>query len=500
MTPEAIQQFQQYVQTIRADAVLFAPEIVLTVGALAILLLDLLIPVRRSRDLAWAAVATVAAAAWLVWSGTAGPERSIFSGMLAVDGFSAFFKLIFLTATAVVALMAYTSRALSSLRMGEFYCLLLCSLLGAFLMASAQDLLMVYIGVELLSVPSYVLTAYHRRDRHGSEASLKYVIYGGFSSGAMLYGISLLYGIAGSTDMARIGEALVGADHLLLGIASVLVFAGVAYKISAVPMHFWTPDVYQGAPTPVTAYLSVPSKAAGFALFLRILYSLNLGDAGVDWLWITAVVSAVTMTLGNLAALWQDDVKRMLGYSSIAHAGYLLMGVAAMESPGYSGMSAVLFYLALYLFMNLGAFAVVVLVQNRSGSSHMRAFRGAGYSLPAAGACMVVFLVSLIGIPPTAGFVGKWMLLAAVMQDPELLWLAVLAVLNTAVSAFYYLRIAKAMYMEDPADDAGALPAAEAAPVGFQMLSVALAAITLWLGLFWGGLSALATHLMPYVG
>ncbi len=498
LTESSLNSFQQSVGQIQADLPFLGPEVILTLAASIILLGDLLIPRKDSRHLAVPALVGLVGASLAALGLYRAEARSIFSGMLVVDPFSTYFKLLFLLATAVVVLITYTSKALSQRRMGEYYSILLFSLLGAFIMASASDLLMFYIGVEMLSVPSYILTGYDRRDAKSAEASLKYVIYGAFASGAMLYGISLLYGFTGSTNLARVAQELTNADigTFPLALAVVLVFAGLAYKMSAVPMHFWTPDVYQGAPTPITAYLSVPSKAAGFALFIRLLFSLDLNAEGIDWLWVTAVVAAVTMTLGNLAAIWQDNVKRMLGYSSIAHAGYLLMGVAALHSEGFPGYRAILFYLAVYLFMNLGAFAVVVLVHNRTGSEEISAYRGLGFKSPALAVSLTICLVSLIGIPPTAGFVGKLQLLTAVIYTQGLVWLAVLAVINTAVSAYYYLRIVKAMYLEDMPDESAT--AEPSTPLGYQLLAVGLAAITIWLGIFFNGLNTLTAHLAPF--
>ena len=318
---------------------------------------------------------------------------------------------------------------------------------------------------------------------------MKYAIYGSVSSGVMIFGLSLIYGLTGSLNIGVLKEAFSAAGDAAptLLLAGAMTFAGLAYKMAAFPMHFWCPDVYEGAPTPFTAFLSVTSKAAGFALFIRFLLAFGSGygvtlsskqQITIDWPILVMVASVASMTLGNLAALWQTNIKRMLAYSSIAHAGYLLMAVAVM-SPGQpaGAGAALLFYFIAYLFMNLGAFYVVTMVEGRTGRVDVDGYRGLGRSSPLMGACLTVFLLSLIGVPPTGGFTGKFQIFMAVIHH-KLIWLAVVAAVNTGISAYYYFKIIKAMYLED---------APEGAPSGFrlapQVVVAALAVPVLWLGI-----------------
>jgi NADH-quinone oxidoreductase subunit N len=462
-------------------------ECTLAIGACVVLLADLGLSTRRSRVLAWPAFGVVLAALGVVLADR-GEERSIFLGMYARDSLGLFFKGFFLSGTLFIIVLSRGSAALRGRKMGEFYFLLLSAVLGAMLMSTATHFLMMFIAMEILSIASYVLVGYLRADRRGAEASLKYVIYGSIAAAVMAYGFSLWFGLTGSGGLGDMADVVpAGADAggrvvLTVLVAFLCIFAGLAFKMSVVPMHFWAPDVYEGAPTVVTAFLSVVSKAAGFALALRFLGSLAaeiavLDPAGasarlwrlVDWRVIVAVASAATMTIGNLAALRQTNLKRLLAYSSIAHAGYILMGLTLLV-PGASeeGIRSVAFYLLAYLAMNLGAFAVVIQVENTNRSVALEAFSGMGRSSPWLAVSLTVFLFSLIGVPPTAGFMGKFQIFLGVLAqggrlgeagDP--LWwvyptLAVIAVVNTAVSAYYYLKIAKVMYFEAASGEAPA--------------------------------------------
>jgi NADH-quinone oxidoreductase subunit N len=329
---------------------------------------------------------------------------------------------------------------------------------GMFLLSESINLIMVYLSLETMSISSYILAGYTKEIKRASEASLKYVIFGAVSSGIMIYGISLLYGLTGSLNLIEINQYIfsnnVNSFPLLL--SGLMIVAGIGYKISAVPFHFWTPDVYEGAPITITAYLSVASKAAGFALLIRFLKmgfinteSLSglssvwqlLGQ--VDWKFIIAILSVLTMTLGNLVAVWQTNLKRLLAYSSIAHAGYMLMGVVVMTD---AGVLAVLVYFIVYLFMNLGAFYVVMLLANKIGSEELDDYTGIGYKAPTLSVCMVIFLISLTGLPPTAGFIGKLYIFKAVLQA-DYIWLAVIGILNSVVSLFYYVKIFRNMFL-----------------------------------------------------
>ncbi len=460
--------FRRFIERTGEDLARFAPELALTAAVCAVILADLFQPRRRSKELAWVALLALVGTLFLTlvrWEVVGLRAERLFGGMLVVDRFATFFQAIVLIGGAVTVLLAYLSRELEDRPMGEFYAILLAATLGMFLMVEAADYLMIFLSIELLSIPSYVLTGWLKRSRASSEAALKYVIYGSVSSGIMLYGFSLFFGMTGSMKidaLARLVQNDLANPHAV-ALAAFLAFAGFGYKMAAVPMQFWAPDVYQGAPTAVTAWLSVTSKAAGIGLFIRFMDALGLGKQirlDIDWVSLMALLAAVTMTLGNLAALFQNNVKRMLAYSSVAHVGYVLMGVAAFSGAGdLPGWRAVAFYLVAYLLMNLGAFACVVLISNQTRSEEVDSMRGLGVRAPALAISFAIFLVSLIGIPPTAGFAGKFQLFLVAINyqvagaDGQLyhplVWLAVVAAVNTAISAYYYLRIAKAMFLDE---------------------------------------------------
>ena len=378
-------------------------------------------------------------------------------GMLAVDSFAAFFKMIVILSTIFVILFSISSDevAKSSDRHGEYYTLILGMVLGMFLISSATDLILIYLSIELLSLSSYILAGFLKTVNRSSEASLKYVIYGGVASGIMLFGISILYGLTGTTNLYEMNNILQSAQvgGFTFIFAGLMVLTGIGFKISVAPFHFWTPDVYEGAPIPITAYLSVASKAAGFALlirFLKITFFQTTSPDGswvllgiIDWQRILIVLSILTMTLGNFAALWQDNIKRMLAYSSIAHAGYLLLAAAVLSNEG---LVAVLVYFAIYLFMNLGAFFVVMLIANKIGSEEMDDYKGMGSSTGFLGVALAIFLLSLAGLPPTAGFIGKLYIFIALI-DANMIVVAFIALLNTVVAYYYYVRVLKNLYL-----------------------------------------------------
>jgi NADH-quinone oxidoreductase subunit N len=437
-----------------------APEIVLTATALAVLVFDLVVRGRDSVRAGWLSLAGLAATAWFLL-GQWGDAPHVVYGMVAVDAFGNFFKLFTVAALLAVVLFVMHDKRERKHGVGEYYFLLLGAAIGIFFMVSTTNLLLMVLGLELLSLASYSLAGFHKGDRKSAEASMKYVIFGGLSTGVMLYGVSLLYGLTGTIDLARMALGGPLAEQLAsspvpVGVAIVLILAGFAYKVSIAPFHFWTPDVYEGAPTPVTTFLAVASKAAGFGAMLRFLAALFLQPGAHDSLreyggrvgMLLALLSAITMTLGNLAALRQPSMKRMLAYSSIAHAGYALIGVACMDAAGFE---AAMFYLAAYYFMNLGAFGFVLYFEGVTGSDTVESVKGMGYRAPLISMVMVVFLVSLTGLPPTVGFYGKWLLFYEGI-DSGLMWLAVVAGLNSAVSLFYYLRIAKALFLSKPSE------------------------------------------------
>ena len=439
---------------------LIKPEIALSATLVIIVLADLIFKNRKS-ILPFISLAGIIITGYYVVE-QFGYYNSAFSnssgnGLMAVDPFGAFFKLLFLVTTAFIILFSLSSNEVKSAkdRHGEYYTLMFGMLLGMSLLSSATDLILIYLSIELLSLSSYVLAGFVKDSIRNSEASLKYVIYGSASSGIMLFGISILYGITGSTNLYEINSLLHNAAvmDITFILASLMIVAGIGFKISIVPFHFWTPDVYEGAPITITAYLSVASKAAGFAVlirFIKITFVSSTSSAGyfdllnlIDWQSLLIFLSIITMTLGNFAALWQDNLKRMLAYSSIAHAGYILLGIAVLSDQG---IAAVLIYFAIYLFMNLGAFYVVMLIANKIGSEHIDDYKGLGKSVPFLGVTLAIFLVSLTGIPPTAGFVAKLYLFMALV-DADMITVAFIALLNTVVSLYYYIRVLKNLYL-----------------------------------------------------
>ncbi|MCL5270896.1 MAG: NADH-quinone oxidoreductase subunit N [bacterium] len=481
------------------------PEMILAAAICAVILADMFAPLRLSRLVCGAAATVGGAAALLALAGSYGPamaqsDATLFEGMFVRDGLAVFFKLVFLLGTEAIFLFSLRSREVAGYRQGEFYGLLLGATLGACFVASAGNVIMLVLGIETLSMCSYVLAGFIKHERVSAEAGLKYMLYGAVASGVMLFGFSYLYGLTGTLDLAgmarflemRIAGAGAGQaayQFLPLVLSLLLVLAGLGFKIAMVPFQFWAPDVYQGSPTPVTAYLSVVSKAAGFSALLRLFLPFfgdgagQLVSSAAQLPVIFGVLAVVTMTFGNLVALRQTDVKRLLAYSSIAHAGYLLMALTVF-SP--DSVEAMLFYLFVYFLMNLGAFWVVIVLVNRLGGAEIERFRGVGYKAPFLTAAMFVFLISLTGLPPTAGFVGKLILFKVVVGagvdamrggalTPEA-WayfvLALIGVINSVVSLYYYMKIIKAMVFEQP--EAGAAPLAED---GMDRLYAALFAV-----------------------
>jgi len=347
-------------------------------------------------------------------------------GLLTIDPFGGYFRIIILITSILIIFFSKASSEIQQIteRSGEFYTLLFGMILGMLFMVSASDLIMIYISVELLSLSSYVLAGFTKLRDRNSEASLKYLIYGAASSGLMLFGMSIIYGLTGSTNLHVINEVFRTAslNTLAFSFSIILIFVGIGFKISAAPFHFWTPDVYEGAPISITAFLSVASKAAGFALLIRFikgtfLINDNNGNweliQNFDWQGLIIVISILTMTLGNFAALWQDNLKRMLAYSSIAHAGYMLLGIAVLSDQG---LLAVMVYFLVYLLMNIGAFYIVMLIANRIGSENIHDYNRLGYASPFLGVTLAIFLISLTGLPPTAGFISKLYIFIALID------------------------------------------------------------------------------------
>jgi NADH-quinone oxidoreductase subunit N len=426
-----------------SDFYYILPELVLTTGALLVLVADVLLP-RGSRVLTWVTLAVLAATT-ISLAPFANVKVEVANGLIAVDQFALFFKLVFLLAAILTVLMSVSYLEVEGASPGEYYFLILCSTLGMMIMAGGIDLITIFIGLETMAVSFYILAGFIKPNQRSNEAAVKYFLLGAFSLGILLYGMSLMYGVSGTTNLRAMATTFAGRvnDPLLL-LAMVLVIAGIGFKIAAVPFHMWAPDVYEGAPTPVTAFLSVGSKAASFAMLLRIfLEGMSALDA--DWRFMFEILAIVTMTVGNLAALTQSNLKRMLAYSSIAHAGYLLIGVVAGSQRG---VSAMLIYLLVYAFMQLGAFAIIVMMRRQDViGDELKDLSGLYARSPFAAFAMLLFMLSLGGIPPTAGFMGKFWLFGAAI-DAGYVRLAVIGVLNSAISLYYYIRVVVFMYLK----------------------------------------------------
>jgi NADH-quinone oxidoreductase subunit N len=468
-----------------------APELVLTGLALLVLLVDLLMKGRNSKVIGYITLAGLAVVGMILATRVGAETQTVF-GMVVIDNFGTFFKLFTVASVAVVTIFILSDRSERKHGIGEYYFLLLGASIGIFFMVSTNHMLLLMLGLELLSLASYALAGFHKGERRSAEAAMKYVVFGGLSAGVMLYGISLLYGLTGTLDMTVMGTAVGDAmpfglvpqldyNVVPVAIAMVMVLAGFAYKMSVVPFHFWTPDVYEGAPTPVTTFLAVASKAAGVAALLRFLSAVFMSDGVqpvVVWYGdkiglLLAILAAVTMTLGNLGALRQTSLKRMLAYSSIAHAGYILIGIATLSSEGFA---ASMYYMAAYYFMNLGAFGVLLYFESSVGSDHIEDLKGFGWKCPLISIVMVVFLVSLTGLPPTIGFYGKYLLFKTGV-DHGLGWLIVIAALNSVVSLFYYFSVVKSLFLSDPSSKSAISQPA------FVGLLTALGILTVWFGL-----------------
>lgn len=384
---------------------------------------------------------------------------TLFSNMMVLDGLAIFFKIVGLISTFLVALMSIDYFRKIQLHRGEYYSLLVFAALAITTLAASTDIVMIYLCLEFLSITSYILVGYVKQDARSNEASIKYFLYGSIAAAVMLYGMSILYGLTGETNIYSIASALSNnsAPYPILMLATVMVLVGFGFKVAMVPFHQWTPDTYEGAPTPVTAFLSVGSKAAGFAVLVRVLSTSILPGRVLDWGLLMMLISAITMTVGNLIAIPQTNIKRMLAYSSIAQAGYILLGVATIgAAASFEGrekaVESVLLYTLAYLFMNLGAFAIVAMVSAKVNSDRIKDYAGLARRAPVAAVTMAFFMLSLAGIPPTAGFLGKFYLFYAAIQtsqesgSPLLLCLAIVAIINTVISVYYYFNIVKEMF------------------------------------------------------
>jgi NADH-quinone oxidoreductase subunit N len=430
------------------------PVLILTAYGCALMLVDLVIPEHRKRWTAWLALLGIVATAVGLAFWPAGRPEVGFSGMLIADGYAVFLDVIVLLAAGLTILLALNYLPRSGLERGEFYYLLLFTVSGMMLMAQAGDLIVVFLALELLSIPLYVLSGFARPKPASEESALKYFLLGAFASAFLVYGIALVYGATGSTNLAKVlaagasGQAQTG----LLALGAGLVLVGLGFKVAVVPFHMWTPDVYDGAPSVVTAFMSVGAKTGGFAALLRVFLSAFPGLA-TEWAAVAAVISALTMILGNFAAIAQSNIKRMLAYSSIAHAGYILMGLVAASSgrPDLRtfAVGATLYYLLAYALTNLGTWAVVIAVERAEGEGlKIDDYAGLGWRRPGLGLAMALFMLSLTGLPPTVGLIAKIYVFRAAI-DAGYLWLALIGVLTSLVSAYYYLRVVFVMYMQE---------------------------------------------------
>ena len=482
----------------------FYPELILAGTILVLIVLDLI--ARSKRSLAYIALAGSSAALIATFDLYSAQPGWLFYRMMVLDNFSLFFKVFALAATILCILMSLGSNEIKQVYQGEYYTLLLTCTLGMFFMASSSNLLMAYLALELVSLTSYVLTGFLPRNRRSSEAALKYLIYGGVASGTMIYGMSWIFGMTGSLDYATISAALNSPEinKAALFIAFIFIMAGFGYKIVFVPFHMWSPDVYQGAPTPFTAFLSVASNASGIAIMIRFFFpgisrAVPGGDwafiSGVEWPHVLVFVSMITMTVGNLSALNQRNLKRMLAYSGIAHAGYMLMGLVVLSNEG---LSAILFYTIVYLIMNVGAFLVVSMIANSTGSEDIDQYRGLawrGAVIPAA--CFAIFLLSLTGLPPFAGFIGKFLLFKAVLEGGGVfVILALVAVMNSVISLYYYAKIIKIMFLEAPNPEDKTM-SVTAGDFNFTLL-LPLTALTVIFGIYFSPLLRYSTESLSF--
>ena len=469
------------------DFVTISPLVAGILTAVAILIVDLIRPGKSALavGIALAGLAITAVLTIAVGAGTT-PSMA-FGGAYKVDALTTFLDVLFIAIIAMSIVFGPDYLVPRGLPVAEFAAILVFAMTGAMLISASADLLLLFLGLELMVLPGYMLAAFHKTDAFSTEGAIKYFLLGSFSSAIFLFGLSFVWGLTGTTRIEAIatdlGKVVAGAAPLSPGLAMGLAFltTGVAFKIAAVPFHYWTPDAYQGSPTPITGYLSVGPKVGAFALILR-LFVEALGPLADWWMPVVIVLATLTMTLGNLVAITQDNVKRMLAYSSIAHTGYMLVGLAAYAAGQIQGLQGLLYYSAAYAAMNLGAFGVIAALQKRQGvTSQLDTFAGLGRKEPILAILLTLFLLSLTGIPPTAGFFGKaYVILAAVQAGGPMTLLAVIAVLNAAAAAFYYLRVVVYMFMRDPASDA---PSMRHGRLVWSGLAVATT-FTILLGLF----------------
>ena len=428
----------------------FIPEIIICLGILLLLIVSVFESMHQKTFMISIVISILACIPILV---TFNEYSILFLGNIVIDPYSNFFKILFLATLGAVIIFTYYDKDVERSDWPEYFSLLLIVTLGMFLMSSTVNLLMVYLAIELVSIPSYILAGFNHNDKSSNEASLKYVLYGSFASGLMLFGMSWIYGQTGSLYFSDIKSALMflgDGGSISSLIAFILLFAGFGYKISAAPFHYWVPDVYQGAPTPITAFFSIAPKIAGLSLLIRFLYFVLAQGAMysiyVDWNLILAILSAFTMTIGNILAIRQSNVKRILAYSSISHIGFMMMTFAVV-SP--TSIVHILFYMVMYMFMTLGAFSVLIYFYNSYNFNTVDDWKGIGYVHPFICSFMVINLVALAGLPPTSGFVAKFYIFATIIESRSYYWLAIVAIINTVISLYYYFNLARSMFLEE---------------------------------------------------
>jgi NADH-quinone oxidoreductase subunit N len=463
------------------------PMLVLSGWACVVVLADLWIPPNRKEVTAWLTLLGLVVALVMVGLVTTVTPATGFGGMVALDGFTNFLNVIILLAGIIAILLALDYLKQRDIERGEFYPILLFSLTGMMMMAAASDLIVVFLALELLSIPLYILAGFARPRLESEESAMKYFLLGAFASGFFVYGVALTYGATATTSFAGIVAAIqtTGASNPILLVGAGLILVGLSFKVAAVPFHMWTPDVYEGAPTVVTAFMSVGAKAGGFAALLRVFFSA-FPELSASWVPVVAVIAALTMILGNVVAIAQSSIKRMLAYSSIAHAGYILMAAVAGGQGALSefAASAALFYLLGYALMNLGAWAVVIAVERGDGRNAIDDFAGLGATRIGLAVAMTTFMLSLTGLPPTIGFVGKFYVFSAAVEAGYT-WLALVGVVTSLISAFYYLRVIMMMWMRP-----GAGQATVPRPLGWVVGATSLA--TFVLGILPGPLMTMA--------
>ena len=482
--PILLAQAQIFAAPSGAEYMRILPELVLSVFGMIIMVVDPLLDEKRSHKSLGAigiigALAALASTYWMAQN-----PGSAFWNMVRVDGFSIFFHVLVIAIAVVAILSSYEYMAVQRIRAGEYYGLILFGTVGMCLMSSAVELVLIFIALEISSISTYILAGFRRREASSSESSLKYFLLGSFATAFFLYGVAMMFGATGSTNIDAISNALrSGGTPALAYVAMALMFIGLGFKVASAPFHIWTPDVYEGAPAPIVGLMSTGPKAAAFAVLLRVMFEINAPGR----FWVIWVSAALSMTLGNVGALVQDNIKRLLAYSSIAHAGYVLVAFAAQPELG---TSAVMFYTAAYAAMNVGAFAVVSHFAN-AGEKYLTLedYAGLGRRSPMLAATLTFFLMSLIGIPITGGFFGKFYIFSAALKS-NLIGLTVIGLVNSAVGAYYYLRVIVSMYMSEPRREVPVMPTPPA--MGFAIGLCVLA--TLYLGVLPGRVLDYATQ------